>query len=286
MTSALVTGTNSGIGLATVLALSRAGHRVYATVRDPARAAPLAEAVAREELPVSIITMDVNSDASVRSAIDQVSSDNIDVLVNNAGIERLGSVEELPLDVFRAVMETNYFGVLRCIKAVLPRMRERRNGCIVNISSVAGRLAYSPFAPYNAAKSALEAMSEVLSQEVKPFNVRVAIVEPGIIATPMAERIAKPADTSNYLHRDRMAGLFQTSLGNPTAPAVVAEKICDIIESGTWVLRHPVGLDAQPFLDWRGSMTDEEWVALFASDDDAWHRRMQTDFGSEMRAAK
>ena len=286
MTSILVTGTNSGIGLATVLALGRAGHRVYATVRDPARAAPLAEAVAREHLPVSIVTMDVNSDESVRRAIDQISSDNIDVLVNNAGIERLGSVEELPLEVFRAVMETNYFGVLRCIKAVLPRMRERRNGCIVNVSSIAGKFALPPFAPYNAAKFALEALSEVLAQEVKPFNIRVAIIEPGIIATPMAERISAPANSSIYPHRSRIAGMFQASLANPTVPAVVANKIYDIIESGTWDLRHLVGLDAKPFLDWRATMTDEEWIALWALDDDSWHCRMQTDWGSEMRSAK
>ena len=106
-------------------------------------------------------------------------------------------------------METNYFGVLRCIKAVLPRMRERRNGCIVNGILDRRKFALPPFAPYNAAKFALEALSEVLAQEVKPFNIRVAIIEPGIIATPMAERISAPANSSIYPHRSRIAGMFQ-----------------------------------------------------------------------------
>src|SRR6266436_5873963 len=102
----------------------------------------------------------------------------LDVLVNNAGVERHGSIEELPMEAFRSTMETNYFGALRCIRAVLPGMRERRSGCIVNVTSVAGRLATAPMAPYTASKFALEALSEVLAQEMKPFNVRVAIVEP------------------------------------------------------------------------------------------------------------
>jgi NAD(P)-dependent dehydrogenase (short-subunit alcohol dehydrogenase family) len=285
MASVLVTGTSSGIGLATALAMSRAGHQVYATVRDSSRASRLAEEVGKERLPVSILTMDVDSDASVKQTIDEIyaSGRNIDAVVNNAGIERLGSIEELSLEVFRAAMETNYFGALRCIKAVLPRMRQSRNGCIVNLASVAGRIAVSPFASYNASKFALEALSEVLAQEVKPFNVRVAIVEPGMIDTPMAERIATPAGPSLYPHRTRIAGLFRAALPGATSPVIVAEKIREIIESGTWQLRHLVGADAQGFLDWRAARNDEGWVDLFALDDDGWYTSIQTDFGIDTR---
>jgi NAD(P)-dependent dehydrogenase (short-subunit alcohol dehydrogenase family) len=285
MASVLVTGTSSGIGFATALAMGRAGHQVFATLRGPSRASQLADRVGKERLPVSILTMDVDSDESVSQAIDQIYANgrNIDALVNNAGIEHLGSVEELPIEMFRAVMETNYFGVLRCVKAVLPRMRESRNGCIVNVSSVAGQIALSPFAPYNAAKFALEALSEVLAQEVKPFNVRVAVVEPGMIATPMAKRIARPAGRSSYPHLSRMAGLYQAALPNATRPAVVAEKIREIIESGTWQLRHLVGADAQPFLDWRVARNDEAWIDLFASEDEDWYEQMQRDFGLDTR---
>jgi NAD(P)-dependent dehydrogenase (short-subunit alcohol dehydrogenase family) len=285
MASVLVTGTNSGIGLATTLVLGRAGHQVYATVRDPSRASQLAETVDKERLPVSMLKMDVDLDESVKQTIDQIyaSGRDIDTLVNNAGIERLGSVEDLPIEVFRAAMETNYFGALRCIKAVLPRMRQNRNGCIVNLASVAGRIAVSPFAPYNASKFALEALSEVLAQEVKTFNIRVAIVEPGMIGTPMAERIATPAGASYYPQRARIAGLFRAALPNANPSAVVAEKIREIIESGTWQLRHLAGADAQAFLDWRAARNDEAWIDLFAAEDDVWYDSIRSDFGIDTR---
>lgn len=285
MASVLVTGTNSGIGLATTLVLGRAGHQVYATVRDPSRASQLAEAVDKERLPVSMLTMDVDLDESVKQTIDQIyaSGRDIDTLVNNAGIERLGSVEDLPIEVFRAAMETNYFGALRCIKAVLPRMRQNRNGCIVNLASVAGRIAVSPFAPYNASKFALEALSEVLAQEVKTFNIRVAIVEPGMIDTPVAERIATPDGASYYPQRARIAGLFRAALPNANPSAVVAEKIREIIESGTWQLRHLAGADAQAFLDWRAARNDEAWIDLFAAEDEVWYDSIRSDFGIDTR---
>src|SRR4029079_11510336 len=143
--------------------------------------------------PITVTAMDVDSDESVHQAIMAIQQAHgpIDVLVNNAGIERTGSVEELPLADFRAVMETNYFGVIRCVQAVLPSMRERRSGCIINVTSISGRLAASPLAPYAASKYGVEALSECLAQEVKAFGVRVAIVEPGIIDTAMAREVSE-----------------------------------------------------------------------------------------------
>ena len=285
MGSVLITGTSSGIGLATALAFGRAGHKVHATMRNPSRAPELAEIAARERLPIAVSAMDVDSDPSVAEGIGRLLRDGapLDVLVNNAGIERAGSVEELALADFRAVMETNYFGAIRCIQAVLPGMRERRNGCIINIASVAGRIACSPLAPYTASKFALEALSEVLAQEVKAFNIRVAIVEPGIIDTPMARRIGTPDIPSPYPQQRRNAALFATSLENPASPSVVAGRVLEIADSGTWQLRHPVGPDAAPFLGWRNAMSDEEWVAFGALDDDAWYRRVKADFGLDAR---
>ena len=285
MASALITGTSSGIGFATALALGRAGHTVFATMRNPGRAPALGEQVADEKLPVQILTMDVDSDESVAAAVKSIHEQDgqVDVLVNNAGIERTGSVEELSLDVFRETMETNYFGPIRCIKAVVTEMRERRAGCIVNVTSIAGKLAPAPFAPYSASKFALEALSECLGQEMKPFNVRVAIVEPGIIDTPMARRIEEPKGESRYPQGRRWAAAFQASLENPTKPAVVADKILEIIESGTWTLRHPVGPDAGPFLDWRAGMTGEAFVEWGALDDDQWYDRVEKEFGLSAR---
>ncbi len=285
MASVLVTGSSRGIGMATVLAMGRAGHSVYATMRDPGRSPELAQLAEKESLPIKVSVMDVDSDNSVKESIGAIQKENgpIDVLVNNAGIEHIGSVEELHISQFRAVMETNYFGSLRCIKAVLPQMRELKSGCIVNVSSVAGRLSASPLAPYNASKWALEALSEALAQETKMFNIRVAIVEPGIIDTAMARRVGDGTAPSPYPHADRMAKLFNAALQGEPSPSIVGEKILDIVDSGTWQLRHPVGPDAEPFLQWRASMTDEQWADFGAADDDTWYEIIERDFGMNLR---
>jgi NAD(P)-dependent dehydrogenase (short-subunit alcohol dehydrogenase family) len=285
MASVLITGTSKGIGFESALAFGRAGYKVHATMRKPAQSPQLAESAARERLPITVSAMDVDSDQSVASAIATIHKEHgpIDVLVNNAGIEGSGSVEELPMGAFRAVMETNYFGALRCIQTLVPHMRQRRSGCIINVSSVAGRIASAPLTPYMASKWALEALSEGLAGEMKTFNVRVAIVEPGIIDTAMARRIGEPPHNSPYQQTKRFAALFEASLKNPAPPSLVAQKIVEIVKSGTWQLRHPVGPDAAPFLQWRAGMTDEQWVELHSSDDETWYRRIQSDFGLDTR---
>jgi NAD(P)-dependent dehydrogenase (short-subunit alcohol dehydrogenase family) len=281
----LITGTSKGIGLITAVTLARAGHTVYATMRNPARAPELAQQAAQESLPIHVSVMDVDSDLSVANAIAAIyqAAGNLDVLVNNAGVERNGSIEELSMDDFRAVMETNYFGAIRCAKAVIPAMRQCRRGLIVNVTSVAGRVSTSPLGPYAASKFALEALSEALAQEMKAFNVRVAIVEPGIIDTPMAHEIELPIPASIYPQQRRMAHYFAAVLRNPTSPLVVAEKIQSIIESGTWQLRHPVGPGAEPLLASRLATSDEDYIALQSSDDDTWYSIMEQKTGMAIR---
>ena len=288
MSKVLITGTSSGIGLATAIVLGRAGHTVYATMRNPERGAALREVLEKEQLPISILTMDVDSDESVDAATSAIRAQtgSIDVLVNNAGIDRAGSIEGLAFEDFRATMETNYFGTLRSIRAWLPDMRKRQSGCIINVTSVAGRIACSPLAPYTASKFAVEALSEALAQEVKPFNVRVAVVQPGIIDTAMARRIEDATVDPAYPQVRRFGQLFQASLEKPTPPTVVAEKIREIIESGTQTLRHPVGPDAEGFLGWRASMNDEDWVAWGALPDEAWYDRVAKDFGLDARSKR
>ena len=146
MSSVLITGTNRGIGLATALAFGRAGHTVFAAMRNPDRSTELAETARKEQLAIRVLSMDVDSDTSVRDTIGTVQNQHgpLDVLINNAGIVRRGSIEELPVSEFRALMETNYFGALRCIQAVMPEMRKRKSGCIVNVSSVGGRISSPP----------------------------------------------------------------------------------------------------------------------------------------------
>lgn len=285
MASVLVTGASRGIGLATCLALGRAGHQVLATMRNPEGAPELGEGAKSESLPITISAMDVNSDESVREAVGQILAEHgpVDVLVNNAGIERRGSVEELDLSEFRAVMETNYFGAIRCMQAVLPGMRTRGAGCIINVTSVAGRISSSPLGPYAASKFALEAISEALAQEVKALGIRVAIVQPGIIDTDMARAITTEDVTSVYPQGRRTADLFTASLMTPTGPSLVADQIRDIVESESQQLRYPVGPDAAPFLAWRAAMTDEEWVDWGATDDESWYASLQQDFGLDAR---
>lgn len=285
MKTVLITGASRGIGMATSVALGRGGFQVAATMRDPSRSPDLARIAEREQLPIRIWSMDVDQDDSVSKTIASIREQwgPIDVLVNNAGIENRGAIEELDISRFRAVMETNYFGALRCIKSVLPAMREQRSGCIINITSVAGKIALAPFAPYTASKFALEALSEVLAQEVKPFNIRVAIVEPGIIDTAMARGATAPPPSS-YPHAQRIADLFGASIArSSTSPELVAQKIAGIVQSDDWKLRHPVGPDSEPFLQWRASMSDEQWVEWSATDDDSWYADVERTFGLKAR---
>jgi NAD(P)-dependent dehydrogenase (short-subunit alcohol dehydrogenase family) len=286
MAKILVTGTSKGIGFITALTLARAGHTVYATMRNPSRAPQLAETAAKESLPLQVSAMDVDSDESVTSGFAAIAAaaGEIDVLVNNAGIATVGSTEELPLTDFRAVMETNYFGALRCIKQVIPQMRARRSGVIVNVTSIAGKLSTTPLGAYAATKFALEALSESLAQEMKLFDVRVAIVEPGVIDTLMANEIDVPAAPTLYPGQNRMANYFAAVLRNPTPPLLVAEKIQHIIESGTWQLRHPVGPEAAPTLAGRAATPDEDYIAVHAlADDNAWYDIMEKNTGMAIR---
>lgn len=284
MKTILITGTSKGIGLDTALTFGRAGYKVYATMRNPEKAESFKQIIKNENLDISISKMDVTNDDSVKKGFKNIYNENgfIDVLVNNAGIERHGSIEEMDMNDIKNIMDTNYYGPLRCIKNVLPHMRKNQKGCIINIASVAGHISNSPLGAYSASKFALEAISESLAQEVKPFNIKVKIIEPGIIDTQMAQDIKVPGK-SLYPHSNRLAGLFSASLDTPTSPTLVADKILEVANEDSWKLRHPVGPDAAPFIEWRASMNDEEWIDWNAASDSDWYASVEKDFGLNAR---
>jgi NAD(P)-dependent dehydrogenase (short-subunit alcohol dehydrogenase family) len=286
MATVLITGSSTGLGLATAVALARARHDVYATMRNPDRSPELQTIAHQESLPITILRLDVDSDDSVMQAVQQVLAvgGGIDVLVNNAGILAFGAVEDLPLDVFRRTMETNYFGALRCIQAVLPSTRERRSGCIVNVTSIGGRITMGAHGCYTATKFALEALSEALAQEVKAFNIRVAIVEPGIMQTAIFAKMPEDPPPSHYPHEGRLRALHAAGLVSPMSPFVAGEAIRQIVESDSGQLRYPVGPDALPFLERRAAMTDEAWLNWNTPpDDDEWYAQLERDFGLDAR---
>ncbi|HEV3219971.1 MAG TPA: SDR family oxidoreductase [Candidatus Acidoferrales bacterium] len=181
----LITGGTEGLGKAIALRLAREGYRVFAAGRNAERREKLAAEAQKLILPITPIEMDVCNDVSVDRALDEIRSvaGPVDVLINNAGVAYGVTMEEIRMEDLRRQFETNYFAAVRLMQRVLPEMRARRSGCIVNMSSVYGRLTLPVMGPYSSSKHALEAMSDALRAEVKPFGVRVILIEPGYIRT-------------------------------------------------------------------------------------------------------
>jgi NAD(P)-dependent dehydrogenase (short-subunit alcohol dehydrogenase family) len=180
-----VTGASSGFGRAFVEHAISQGHNVVATARD---ASPLQQLIAQAPDRVLAHRLDVRHPdqavAAVKSALERFAA--VDVLINNAGYGIVGAFEETPDDELRALMDTNFFGAMNVMRAMLPAMRARKKGAIVNISSLGGQLSFSGFSAYSASKFALEGISEALAQEVAPFGIKVMIVEPGQFRTNLA----------------------------------------------------------------------------------------------------
>jgi NAD(P)-dependent dehydrogenase (short-subunit alcohol dehydrogenase family) len=267
MKIAVVTGTSTGIGFATSLHLARNGYRVFAGMRNLAKAGPLEEVAAREDLPVEVIQLDVTDAESVVQAFARIhDAGPVDVLVNNAGIGGSTPLELTPEDEHRAVFDTNYFGAIRCIHQVLRTMRERETGCIVNITSVEGRLAVPDQVAYSASKWALEAAGEALAHELFRFGVRVVNVEPGVIMTSIFDNSAAMTrydKHSPYKQIMRRNGkMFLSGFKRNTQPQAVAETIHEAITTDHYRLRWPVGEDAVGMIAGRAKISDEDWIAM------------------------
>jgi NAD(P)-dependent dehydrogenase (short-subunit alcohol dehydrogenase family) len=267
MEIAVVTGTSTGIGFATSLHLARHGYRVFAGMRNVAKADPLRAAAADASLPIEIVPLDVASTQSVTRAFATVSAHGpVDVLVNNAGIGGATPLELTPEDEHRRMFETNYFGAIRCIQAVLPAMRERRRGTIVNVTSATGLVATPNQIAYSASKWALECAGEALAHEVRRFGLRVVNVEPGVVMTSIFDNSAEATrydKASPYQPIMRRNGkLFAAGFRDPAQPEEVAETILAAIRSDEYRLRWPVGKDALGLARGRREISDEAWVAM------------------------
>ena len=285
----LVTGTSTGIGFATALHLARHRHRVVATMRNLAKAGPLEEAARAERLPLTVRELDVTREDSIDAAVAETREREgaVDVLVNNAGIGGATPLELTPEAEHRAMFEANYWGPIRLIRAVLPAMRERRTGCIVNVTSIAGRMATPNQIAYSASKHALAAASEALAHEVAAFGIRVAIIEPGVIQTAIFENSAGATrydKTSPYRQIMRRNGkLFAAGFRNPGQAATVAAAILDAITTDRPRLRYPVGVDAEGMAAGRARISDEEWVAMGGElSDEEYNARFKRYFGIEL----
>lgn len=268
MSVALITGASRGIGRAIAVHLARHGFEAYASMRDLGDGSPLVRLAEAEGLALHPITLDVTDDASVRSAVEHVleRTGHIDALVNNAAIARFAPIEHTTPAALADVLDTNLIGALRTAQAVLPTMRVQGRGTIVNISSVAGRVAPFCFGSYVMAKWALEAASEMLAQEVTALGLRVALIEPGFHATRMLDDATQGIGIdpgSAYADAERRTvALFAANKQIAADPQRVAETVHEAITTRTPRFRYPVGVDAEVFLGGRARMSDEDWVAL------------------------
>lgn len=256
MPRALITGCSTGFGRAAAVELTKRGVEVVATARRPETL---------EDLDVAEkLQLDIDDPASVSEAVGKAGE--IDALVNNAAVGIHGPVERTPVDEVRKILETNVLGSLRMIQAVLPQMRERGSGVIVNVSSIAGRVSAPLGGFYSASKYALEAISESLHYEVGHFGIRVALVEPGGFDTNFGDnRRIFAADVPPYDELDKIweqsQARLQGSPGERPGPEVVAQVIADAVEGKEQKLRWLVGDDAKLIMDVRNSMNDEDFEA-------------------------
>ena len=270
---AVVTGANSGIGRATTIHLATQGYSVFGTVRSVAKADKLLSMAAGQGATVQLAELDIGDDRSVHDGFRRILDDagRIDVLVNNAGVGGNAVAEECPPATYLEVMNVNLCGAVRCLQAVLPGMRQRGAGAIVNVTSVVGRVAALGQSPYVTSKWAFEGLSEGLAQELAPFGIRVAIIEPGVTKSAIfAKNIAAPNQSGAYdAHYRRLFQMYKRGIANATDPFDVARVIHHSITTDAPHLRYPCAWGGSEMTQGRAAMTDADWVALGAAEDDA-----------------
>jgi NAD(P)-dependent dehydrogenase (short-subunit alcohol dehydrogenase family) len=268
---AVVTGSSTGIGFETALLLARSGFNTYSSMRDLKKSKNIAEIAKTENLPLTVVQLDVKDDTSVKGAISKIiaESKRIDVLVNNAGYGLFSPLEEVTLDQVKEQFETNFFGAIRVMHEVMPTMRRQRVGTIVNVSSLVGRIGLPLSSAYVASKFALEGLSESMRYELNEFGINIILIEPGVIKTNFIENL-KTSDTtlkseSPYADLvDRISKEFGKMMDNSSSPPkLVAEAILHAITSKEPKIRYVVGDDAESMMKIRKNSSDKEfenWV--------------------------
>lgn len=264
MAVAVVTGSSTGIGLATSLALAKEGFSTYATMRNLDRSADITSKAAKEDLPLTVLQMDVDDDKSVNDTIEKIMNDKgrIDVVVNNAGYALVGAFEESSMQDGRAQMETNFFGTVRVIKAVLPIMRKQHRGTIVNVTSMGGRIAIPFDSFYHASKFALEGLSESLQYEIEPFGVKVVLIEPGAVKSDFWKNLKLTDNIEDSPYRQviqKLTESFEKMTQNAILPEQVARIILKTVISDNPDFRNIVGEDAKSILEARSNNSDKEF---------------------------
>lgn len=268
---ALITGCSSGIGYETSILLAKNGFRTYATMRNTDKGDKLKEIAEKENLDLKIIKLDVTDDYSIQNAIKEIvqETNRIDVLVNNAGNNIAGAVEDLSIEEFKEQFETNFFGLIRVTKVVLPIMRKQNNGIIVNLSSIAGKMAIPLNSAYVSSKFAVEGFSESIRYELEDFGIKVILIEPGVIKSNFYENIKMSKNSlmdpkSAYQPiTQKIFEAFLPMLEYAFPTKIVADVILEAVNSDNPNIRYTVGDDAKSIIEARKKLSDKEfenWV--------------------------
>ena len=266
---ALITGCSSGIGYETALMLARKGYHTFATMRNTNKSEPLEKIIEKEKLPLNILELDVNDDASVQNTIHHIKTEakRIDVLINNAGYGLVGFFEDLALDEIKKQFETNFFGVLNITKKIVPIMRVQKSGTIINISSGAGQVGFPGISAYVSTKFAIEGFSESLMYELFPFGIKVIIIEPGVIKTNffrnciVSER-AKKMNSPYFQSLDKIQKNIELMQEHATSPIDVAKVILEVLSNKEPKQRYIVGNDVAMVLEAKRNLSDMEFKKM------------------------
>jgi NAD(P)-dependent dehydrogenase (short-subunit alcohol dehydrogenase family) len=294
---AVVTGSSTGIGFETSLLLARNGFYTYATMRDTFKSDKMEKIANKENLPLEVLSMDVDNDDSVRNAIQKIidKKKKIDILVNNAGYGLFGALEDISIEEIKKQFETNLFGAIRSIKEVLPTMREQKNGIIINVTSIAGIVGVPAECIYVSTKFALEGLSESISYELRPYGIKVILIEPGVINTNFVPNIKFPNQIDDKLQKpllkdekkeeskvnyanndiktnsnssyysntiDTFLSHYYAAMKNAPLPKEVATVILEALKNASnspeSLFRYIVGEDAKTFAQAKKNMSDSQ----------------------------